>query len=100
MNLNPSYGDKARGDRGMAITGSCVSKMEKSCFSIIPSPESATLLYARNTRKRHSGRLAGLAYRRCGKYITHGQRHCSTWEQSRMSSPLGPEVLAAMQVSS
>ena len=45
----------------MAIPGSCVSAMEKPCFSITASPESATCLYTRNTLKRHAGPLASLA---------------------------------------
>jgi hypothetical protein len=79
----------------MAIAGSCVSTMEKPCFSITASPESATLLYIQNTRKGHTGRLASLASHHSGQYgliIRHGQPHRSTWaEQSRMSSlPLEP----------
>jgi hypothetical protein len=77
--------------RGMAIAGPCVSTMEKPCFSITASPESATFLYTKHTRKGYTGRLASLSSHRygryqCGLFIRHGQRHCSTWaEQSRMS---------------
>jgi hypothetical protein len=74
----------------MAISGSCVSMIEKHCSGITPSAESATLLRTRNTRKRHSGRLASLASHRSGQNgldTRHGQHHRGTWaEQSRMSS--------------
>jgi hypothetical protein len=38
----------------MAIASSCLSKVEERCSWIATSPESATLLYTRNTRKGHS----------------------------------------------
>jgi hypothetical protein len=49
----------------MAVTRSCLSTMEKSCFRITTSLESATSLYAQNTH-RHTGRLASLASRHYG----------------------------------
>ena len=52
----------------MAITGPCLSPMEKPCFRIIASPEPAALLYTQNTRKRHAGRLASLTSPRYGQY--------------------------------
>src|SRR6266849_7462085 len=96
MIMYPSYRGKA-GYRSMAIACSCMSTMEKSCFSITTSPQSATFLYSQNTRKGHLRRLATLSSPREWKYdlIRHGQRHCSTWsEQSRMSSHLAPCGLA------
>jgi hypothetical protein len=79
----------------MAIAGPCVSTMEKPRSWINTSPETATLLFTRNTRKEHTGRLANLASHHSGLYalnIGHGQHNRSTWaEQSRMSSrPRGP----------
>ena len=71
-------------DGGMAIAGSCVSTTEKPCFWITTSPESATVLYGRYTRKGQIGRLATLASRRWRLYglIRHGQRHCRTRAES------------------
>src|SRR6266852_8962983 len=83
----------------MAIVGSCVSTVEKRSVWITTSPEFAALLFTRNTRKGHTGRLASLAAHRWGQYglvIRHGQHHCSTWAtQSRSSrQPLEPCGLA------
>jgi hypothetical protein len=63
----------------MAIAGSRVSTMEKPRFWITTSPESATLLYARYTRKRQTENLAGLASHHSGLYgrRRHGQYHRS-----------------------
>jgi hypothetical protein len=66
----------------MAIAGSCMSTMEKNCFRITTSPESATFLYTRNTRKGHTGRLASLTSHRRGHLhglvIGNGQPYCGT----------------------
>jgi hypothetical protein len=42
----------------MADADSCVSKMEKRYLWVPTSPESTTVLYSRNTREGHAGRLA------------------------------------------
>jgi len=44
----------------MAKAGSRVPTMEKPCFSVTTSLESATFLYNPNTRKGQTGRLASL----------------------------------------
>jgi hypothetical protein len=64
----------------MAITGSCVSTMEIPRFGVAAAPESATFLYAQNTHKGHTGRLASLASHRSRGYrfTRHGQHHRST----------------------
>jgi len=41
----------------MANAGARVSTMEKRCFWIPTSPESATLLYTENTSEAHAGYL-------------------------------------------
>jgi hypothetical protein len=38
-----------------------MSTVEKPRFSIASPPESATILYTKNARKKHTGRLASLA---------------------------------------
>ncbi len=53
----------------MAITGSCVSTMEKPCLWITTSPESVTSLYTQNTRKGHTGHLASPASPHSGEYV-------------------------------
>ena len=52
----------------MAIAGSCVPTMEKPCFSITTSPETAPFLYTQSTRKRHTGHLASFASHHQGHY--------------------------------
>ena len=45
----------------MAIAGPRVSTMEKHCFSVTKTSESATLLFTQNARKAHATYLASLA---------------------------------------
>jgi hypothetical protein len=93
----------------MAITGSCVSTMEKPYFRITTSPESPTCLYILNTHKGQTGRLASLASHRCGQYpISSGMDNIiAALEQSNRVCRVSlvhlrrsqvQEVLAAMQV--
>ncbi len=46
--------------RVVAAAGPCVSTVEEPCFRITTSPESATLLYLRNSYDEDPGYLAGL----------------------------------------
>ena len=48
----------------MANTGARLPTMEKRCFWIPTSPESAALLYTQNTSEEQAEYLASLAYRR------------------------------------
>jgi hypothetical protein len=57
--------------------------MEKSRSRITASAESATFLYAQNTRKGHTGRLASLASHKWQYLNGHGKRDYSTWAEQK-----------------
>ena len=71
-------------DGRVAYAGTRLSKMEKHCFWIATSPQTATLLQSDNTCQEDAGSLATFTHRHTAVWppnVWHAQHHCGTQAQ-------------------